>query len=63
MPKATTLTKQINIITFFENLTVELYVLYVLKTYVKFHANRILYIIQSLIFFLCIILYFKNSKF
>ena len=63
MPKATTLTKQINIITFFENLTVELYVLYVLITYVKFHANRILYIIQSLIFFLCIILYFKNSKF
>ena len=51
MPKATTLTKQINIITFFENLTVELYVLYVLKTYVKFHANRMLYIIQSLIFF------------
>ena len=51
MPKATTLTKKINIITFFENLTVELYVLYVLKTYVKFHANRMLYIIQSLIFF------------
>ena len=32
-------------------LTVELYVLYVLKTYVKFHANRMLYIIQSLIFY------------
>ena len=39
--------KQINIATYFENLTVELHVLYILKTHVKFHANRILFTIRS----------------
>ena len=32
-------TKQINITTYFENLTVELYVPYIFKTHVKFHAD------------------------
>ena len=31
----------INITTYFENLTVRLYVLYTLNTYVKFYVNRI----------------------
>ena len=35
-------------IIYFENLTVELQVLYVLKTYVKFHVNQILFTIQSI---------------
>ena len=35
----TAFTKQINIATYFENLTVELYILYIFKTHVKFHAN------------------------
>ena len=39
----TTLTKQINIATCFENLTVELRVLYILKTHVKFHVNQMLF--------------------
>ena len=41
-------------VTYFENITVELYVL---KTHVKFHANRILFTIWSINFFLCTILY------
>ena len=35
-PNATTLTKNINIATYFENQTDELYVFYVLKTHVNF---------------------------
>ena len=35
----TAFTKQINIATYFENLTVKLYVLYIFKTHVKFHAD------------------------
>ena len=31
--------KKINMITYFENLTVELHVLYSLNTYIKFHVN------------------------
>ena len=31
--------KKINIITYFENLTIRLHVLYVLNTYIKFHVN------------------------
>ena len=31
--------------TYFENLTIELHVLYVLKTHVKFHVNQMLFII------------------
>ena len=44
-----TLTKQINMAIYFENLIVKLHVL---KIYVKFHANRMLfYIIFIYIFF------------
>ena len=43
--KGTTLLNKINITTYFENLTVELYVLYVLNTQVKFCVNRILFTI------------------
>ena len=32
--------------TYFENLTIELHVLYVLKTHVKFHVNQMLFIIR-----------------
>ena len=37
--------KKINIITHFENLTVELHIFYTLNTRVKFCANRILFTI------------------
>ena len=37
--------KQINITTYFKNLIVELHVLFVLKTHVKFHVNLILFTI------------------
>ena len=48
--------------TYFENLTIELYVFYVLKTHVKFHDNRMLFTIWSITYFLRIILNYKNSK-
>ena len=38
----------INMTKYFENLTVELYVLYVFKTHIKFHFNKILFTIQSM---------------
>ena len=38
--KTTTLTKQINMGIYFKNLTIELHVLYVFKTYVKFMSIR-----------------------
>ena len=41
----TALTKKINAAIYFENLNVELHVLCVLKTHVKFHVNRMLFII------------------
>ena len=47
----------------FEILTVGLHSLYVLNTHVKFRSNRILFIIQSINLFLCIILDPKNLKF
>ena len=47
----------------FEILTVGLHILYVLNTHVKFRSNRILFIIQSINLFLCIILDPKNLKF
>ena len=52
-------------VTYFENLIVELHILYILKTHVKFHVNRLLLTIQSINLFLCIILDFKtrNLKF
>ena len=43
-----TLTKKINMTTYFENLTVGLHVLYVLNIHVKFHSNRILFTIKSI---------------
>ena len=39
------LTQKINITAYFENLTVELYVLYVLNTHVNFCVNRMLFTI------------------
>ena len=48
---------------YFENLTVELHILYVLKTHVKFHVNRMLYIIWSINLNFYVILDYKNSKF
>jgi len=33
---------------YFENITVEFYVLYVLKTYIKFHVNQMLFTIWSI---------------
>ena len=41
--KTTTLLNKINITTYFENLTVELHVLYALNIHVKFCVNRILF--------------------
>ena len=32
--------------TYFENITVELYVFYVLKIHIKFYANRMIFTIQ-----------------
>ena len=49
-------------VTYFENLTVELHVFYVFKIHVKFHANQILFTIRFIAYFLCIILDYKNSK-
>ena len=49
--KATILTKQINITTYFANLIVELHALYVLKTHVKFHVNWMLFNIRSISLF------------
>ena len=43
--KAINLLNKINITTYFENLIVELHVLYVLNTHVKFCVNRILFTI------------------
>ena len=43
--KATNSLNKINITTYFENLIIELYVLYALYTHVKFCVNRILFII------------------
>ena len=49
--------------TYFKNLTVELHVNSVLNMYVKLCANQILFIIQPINLFLCIILNYKNLKF
>ena len=48
---------------YFKNLTVELHILYVLKTRVKFHINQMLYIIWSINLNFYVILDYKNSKF
>ena len=36
--------KKINMATYFKNLTIKLHILYIFKTHVKFHVNRILFI-------------------
>ena len=46
--KATTLPNKINITSYFENLTIELHVLYAHNTHVKFCVNRILFTIWSI---------------
>ena len=46
--KVTTLLNKINIITYFENLTVELHVIYTLNTHVKFCVSWILFTIRSI---------------
>ena len=40
------LSKQINMIIYFENLIIELHIYYVFKIRVKFYANRMLFTIQ-----------------
>ena len=45
-PLVTTPTKTINIITYFENLIVVLYVFYIFKTHVKFNVNWMLFTLQ-----------------
>ena len=49
--------------TYFENLTIELHVLYILNTHVKFLVNWMLFTISSINLFLYIILNYKNLKF
>ena len=47
--KITTIsTKKINMIIYFENLIVRVYVLYILNKYIKFHVNKMLLIIRSI---------------
>ena len=46
-------------VTYFENLTVGLYAFYILNTHVKFRANQMLFIVQSITYFLYIILNYK----
>ena len=49
--------------TYFENLTIRLYILYIINTYIKFYVNQVLFTIRFINFFLCIILYYINLKF
>ena len=54
--------------TYFEILIVNLHVLYVFKTYVKFHTNRMRFTIQSInllyiYIYIYIILNYKNLKY
>ena len=53
------LTQKIYIVTYFENLTIKLYVFYVLNTYIKFYVNWILFIIR----FINLFFMHKNLKF
>ena len=51
----------IYILTYFENLTIGLHVLYVLNTHIKFCSNRILFIIQFInLFFMHNLILQKN---
>ena len=53
------LTQKIYIVIYFENLTIKLYVFYVLNTYIKFYVNWILFIIR----FINLFFMHKNLKF
>ena len=55
--------KNFNVAIYFENLTVELHVLYVLKIHIKFYVNQMLFIIWSINLNFYVILDYKNSKF
>ena len=44
----TIFTKKINMIIYFRNLIVKVYVLYVLNKHIKFHVNKMLFIIRSI---------------
>ena len=48
-------------ITYFENFLN--YIFFIFLIHIKFHTNRMLFIIQYITYFLCIILYYKNLKF
>ena len=50
---------EINITTYFKNLTIELHVLYILNTHVKFCVNYILFTIWFIRLYFCIILNYK----
>ena len=43
--------KKINIVIYFENLTIELYILYVLNIHIKFYINWMLFTIRFIILF------------
>ena len=55
-----TLLNKINIIIYFENLTVKLHVLYALNTHIKLCVNQILFTISSISFYFKH--YFKLQK-
>ena len=63
--KSTTLLNKINTTTYFENLIIELHILYAHNTHVKFCINQmqyyLLYDLQAYI--LCIILNYKKLQF
>ena len=37
--------------TYFENLTIRLYILYIINTYIKFYVNQVLFTIRFINFF------------
>ena len=43
--------KKINIVIYFENLTIELHILYVLNIHIKFYINQMLFTIRFIILF------------
>ena len=59
----TTPNNKINMTIYFKNLTIRLHVLYILNIYIKFRANRMLFITRFINLFLRIITDYKNLKF
>ena len=55
--------KKINMATFFENLTVELHVFYVINMHIKFRANWMLFTISFLNLFFIYNIIIQNLKF